>query len=114
MGDLSPHFSRSEFRSKPGGELIHIDHALIETLERIRAIDGRPLRIVSGYRTPERNRAAGGAARSQHPQGRAADIEPGRCTPDQAWAAGAVGIGIKSGWVIHVDTRPGPRVFWHY
>jgi uncharacterized protein YcbK (DUF882 family) len=93
---------------------VHIDHALIDVLERIRALDGRPLRIVSGYRSPARNRAVGGAQRSQHLYGRAADIPQGRATVDQAAAAGARGIGERNGWAIHVDTRPGHPARWSY
>jgi uncharacterized protein YcbK (DUF882 family) len=114
VGDLSPHFSAWEFRDRRNGKSVHIDHALVEVLERIRALDGRPLRIVSGYRSPETNTAVGGAPRSQHVQGRAADIEAGRCTVRQAAAAGAVGIGARGGWAVHVDTRPGPPARWTY
>jgi len=115
MGDLSPHFSASEFRSKPSGDSIHIDHRLVHVLEHIRALDGRPLRIVSGYRSPADNARLPNAARaSQHMYGRAADIPAGRCRPAQARAAGAVGIGTKNGWVTHVDVRPGPPAAWTY
>lgn len=93
--------------------------------------------VVSGYRTPEHNDDIGGAAKSQHPQGRAVDIRPKfrhRATTvgdinrlsaviEQLLAAarlpavGGVGVypftrdrktrALFPGWV-HVDTRPRP------
>lgn len=112
MGDLSPHFDTSEFRDHRNGTLVQIDARLIEVLERLRHWTGdRPLRIVSGYRSPSTNAAVGGARNSQHLYGRAADVEPGRFRVGQALNAGATGVGYSGvGWVVHIDTRPGPPV----
>lgn len=112
MGDLAPHFSSWEFKDHSTGELVTIDQRLLNLLERLRHETGdRPLRIVSGYRSPATNRAVGGARNSQHLYGRAADVEPGRFKVAQALAAGATGVGYSSaGWVVHLDTRPGPAV----
>lgn len=106
MGDLSPHFDTSEFRDHRTGAVVPIDLELVSVLERLRSLYGSPLRIVSGYRSPATNRAVGGARRSQHLLGRAADLEPGRFTVAQAIEAGARGIGHCGGWVVHVDIRP--------
>lgn len=114
MGDLSPHFSRSEFRDKRTRELVGPDRRLVDVLEAIRALTGNPLTITSGYRSPSTNAAVGGAKRSQHLVGRAADIPAGRATVAQAEAAGATGIGEKDGWAVHVDVRPGPPARWSY
>lgn len=114
MGDLSPHFSRSEFRCRHCGKAPIVDPQLVVVLERIRSISGAPLRILSGYRCPEHNAAVRGAPRSQHLLGRAADIPAGRATLGQARAAGATGVGIRDGWAVHVDTRPGAPATWHY
>jgi uncharacterized protein YcbK (DUF882 family) len=114
MGDLSAHFSYREMVPIDTPGRPHIDHRLIEVLEAIRAFDGRPLRIVSGYRSPAHNKRVGGALRSQHLYGRAADIPAGRATVEQAARAGAVGIGSRGGWAVHVDTRPGPPARWKY
>lgn len=111
MGDLSPHFSQWEFRDHRTGTVLGPSPELVQLLERIRALDGRPLRVVSGYRTTATNAAVGGASNSQHLYGRAADIEPGRIKAAQALALGARGVGFnRDGWVVHVDVRPSAPV----
>lgn len=115
MGDLSAHFSSHEFRDRRTGEQATISPKLIQVLERIRAINGKPLTIVSGYRSRATNAAVGGARNSQHLYGRAADIPSGRVRLDQARAAGATGVGLdRNGWAVHVDVRPGSLAVWHY
>lgn len=111
MGDLSAHFSRWEFAEHDNGATTTIDPKLLDVLETLRAITGQPLQIVSGYRSPTYNRRVGGAAKSQHLYGRAADVKPGRFTVRQALAAGATGVGYdRRGWVVHIDVRPGAPV----
>lgn len=114
MGDLSAHFSTHEFVDARTGHAFPPPAKLVQVLEAIRALRGGPLAIVSGHRCCGTNAAVGGANASRHIAGDAADIPSGRARPAEAWAAGAVGIGVKSGWVIHVDVRPGPRVRWEY
>lgn len=115
MGDLSQHFSRREFDCKDGTKAAPTAQ-LISALERLRAACGnKPLRIVSGYRSPAYNKRIGGASRSQHLYNRAADIPSGYATPDQAVAAGFTGVGSKGQWATHVDVRPTQRVArWSY
>lgn len=112
MGDLSPHFSAWEFKDRYNGHLVGPDPRLLECLERLRALKGgKPLRIISGYRSQETNRRVGGARASQHLYGRAADIEPSYCTVDEAVACGFSGVGYSSQRrTVHVDVRPGPVV----
>ena len=43
-------------------------------LDPLREAYGKPIVVTSGYRCPKLNRAVGGAARSQHCKGEAADI----------------------------------------
>lgn len=72
---LSRSFTAAEFRSKCGADKILIDAGLIEVLQRVRDHFGKPVTIVSGYRSPAHNRRVGGSPRSQHMQGKAADIQ---------------------------------------
>jgi uncharacterized protein YcbK (DUF882 family) len=115
MGDLSAHFSSHEFRDKRTGE-VQVATRLVERLERLRTIcRGRPLTIVSGYRSASTNTAVGGAKRSQHLYGRAVDIPSGYATEAQARAAGFRGIGLSAQWAVHLDVRPTLRVVtWRY
>lgn len=114
MGDLSPHFSRREFDCRDGS-LANPDPRLVEALERLRTICGnRPLRIVSGYRSPAYNKRVGGAKRSQHLYNRAADIPSGYATVRQAEQAGFTGIGRSGEWATHVDVRAGGLARWEY
>lgn len=108
MGDLSPHFSASEFVDRRTGQLVGPSVELVAVLEHLRALDGRPLPVLSGYRSAATNALVGGARHSEHLVGRAADIPSHRFTVDQAIAAGARGIGRCHGWVVHVDVRPSP------
>jgi hypothetical protein len=46
-------------------------------LDPLRGAYGKPIRVNSGYRSPEVNQAVGGARNSQHVRGEAADITAG-------------------------------------
>lgn len=114
MGDLTEHFSLSEFQSGDGAVAAPTCR-LLAALERLRLLAGdAPLRIVSGYRSPEHNRAVGGARDSRHMHNDAADIPSGYATVSQAVRAGFKGIGSRGDWAIHVDVRPGAPAHWHY
>ena len=88
---------------------------LARVFEAIRhACGDRPLRVLSGYRTPAHNRTVGGARHSQHVQGRAIDLAPPRGWTVERFHAvvravarehariGAVGY---YRWGVHVDIR---------
>jgi uncharacterized protein YcbK (DUF882 family) len=111
MGDLSPHFSRSEFACHHCGKVIVSDR-LVARLEILRAMVGKPLVIVSGYRCPVHNAKVGGAKASQHLVGQAADLQVGYCNWQVAKRAGFTGVGHRSGQVTHVDVRPPPFVMF--
>lgn len=108
MGDLSPHFSRSELRCKDGSE--HAIHPhLLCMLEAVRAKFGAPVTITSGYRSPSWNAKVGGAKASRHLTGEAADIRVAGVSPRAVydWAGAyfaAGGIGLYATWV-HIDCR---------
>lgn len=109
---LSEHFTYKEMACRHCG-VAAVDPVLLCCLEALRAEVGRPLQIISGYRCPQHNRAVGGAPRSQHVLGRAADIPRGYATEAQAAGVGFLGIGLRGPWAVHVDVRP-TRARWTY
>lgn len=93
---------------------------LAREFEAIREALGVPLLVLSAYRTPEWNRRIGGAAKSQHLQGRALDLVPVKGTTvaqlykaalARAQAPGSKlrGLGKYRGFV-HIDVRPTTRL----
>jgi uncharacterized protein YcbK (DUF882 family) len=70
---ISQNFKLSEFESRDTNE-VKIYPELVQKTQRIRDIIRLPLRINSGYRTPERNQAVGGVPNSLHCQGKAVDL----------------------------------------
>lgn len=76
----SKYFSVREMRCRDGTDYptLWADRLveLFSQLDVIRAAWGGPLTVVSGYRTPQHNRAIGGAGQSQHMEGRAVDLRP--------------------------------------
>lgn len=87
--EASTHFTIRELTRSATAERLGLDntpppqaveslHRLInEVLEPARTQLGAPIYVNSGYRCPELNRAVGGAARSYHLHGRAADLTTG-------------------------------------
>ena len=75
---MTQHFSKSEFDSKDGSpmpkEVLENIIILAGNLEALRAVLNTPIKINSGYRSPEWNKAQGGVKSSQHTKGTAADI----------------------------------------
>ena len=76
--NFTKNFSLKEFASKDGAEptpdVLENLRELAKNLQVIRDYFGKPIKINSGYRSPEHNRSIGGAKNSQHVKGRAADI----------------------------------------
>lgn len=116
----SPNFSRAELECKcgkctPSRWVQRRLRVLAVQLERMRKELGGTLNVLSGYRCPAYNAAIGGASKSQHMYGRAADLRvpPGRQTEYVAAALKVPrfkmgGIGIYPNGGVHVDTRVGP------
>lgn len=83
-------------------------------LDPLREAVGAPLRVTSGYRSPELNAAVGGAPRSAHLTGRAADLVWwGRSPDDLAAAAEREDVGlaydkliIEFGAWVHIQIAP--------
>lgn len=112
-GQLSKHFHEDEFRCRCCGELhpSGVPAALVNELEAVRKYFGKPVKINSGYRCPTHNKNVGGAKRSQHLLGIAADhYIPG--VPAHKVHAFHASRGIVGGLgkynsFTHIDVRPG-------
>ena len=66
---LTEHFTREEFEkhgAMPDDCVASYTQLCQEILEPIRVHTNNPIRITSGYRSPESNKAAGGVSNSQH------------------------------------------------
>ncbi|MHA1067019.1 D-Ala-D-Ala carboxypeptidase family metallohydrolase [Enterobacter ludwigii] len=111
MGDLSEHFSRSEFACRCGCGFDSISSELINVLEELRNHFGVTVKINSGCRCEKHNKKVGGTPDSRHVQGTAADIVVSGRTP--ALVADYLehkypvcyGIGRYSSFT-HIDVRP--------
>lgn len=109
---LSPHFRVREFHSKHDpSDLVKVDERLLTLLENIRNHVGKPVHLNSGYRSPEYNATLKNASpRSQHCNGKAADIWVEGVTPKQiadiaeCYLGSSGGIGIYKTFT-HVDVR---------
>ena len=105
---ISENFSLHEFECRDGSHLVKLDEELIDKLQKLRELIGKPITVNSGYRTTEYNKKIGGAPKSQHIEGKAADITVKGLTPLQvkeyAEKVGFRGIGIYNTFT-HVDVR---------
>lgn len=111
IGDISEHFSLREFFC-PDCDRATISRELLNALELLRAQGPEPIIVLSGYRCPQHNSGIGGAGKSQHVTGKAADIRIEGLTLldmyDRALKVPAFfegGIGLYEENFIHVDVR---------
>ncbi len=110
---ISEHFNLTEFSKE---EYLFIHPEVVEHLELLRALIGKPLMLNSGHRTPVYNKSVGGASLSMHIYGWAIDgkVPAAMSVDDLAVAAvkvGFTGIGryYKQNFV-HMDL--GPKRSW--
>ncbi len=112
---LEENFSLSEFKCRDGSdvpdELMDNVCLLAKNLQVLRDHVGRPVRIISGYRSPKYNRKIGGARKSQHMVAKAADIKIKGMTPAEVKAV-IVEL-IKEG-KMHVGAIGLYTTFTHY
>jgi len=124
---ISPNFKIAEFavkcspdrcpyRGRCNPDIIKLDDRLPGVLQRVRALCGnKPLNINSGYRNPEHNAKIGGAPKSLHMDGMAADITIAGLQPlamcraaetalAEAKIPGGICLYVKQSF-IHVDVR---------
>lgn len=91
---LSQHFTLEELIFSQTASRLGIDNTpsasvvgnltvLASTLEGIRTLVGKPVKVSSGYRCPALNKATGGALKSAHLEGLAADINVEGYSPKQ-------------------------------
>ena len=72
----SPTAHRLGINNKPTqADILRLEILCRNVLQPLRDALGFPIRVNSGYRSPELNRAIGGSPTSDHMMGRAADIE---------------------------------------
>lgn len=109
---LSPHFRVREFHSKHDpSDIVKVDERLLTLLENIRNFTGKPVHINSGYRSKEYNATLKNASpRSQHCNGKAADIWIEGVTPSRIAEIAEVYLGASGGIGVyhtftHVDVR---------
>jgi len=111
MGATGPHFSEAELACHHCG-VNGCKQSLVDALEAFRAIVGKPVIVSSAYRCPQHNAEAGGAGRSEHVEGLAADIRvAGMNTAEMETTARKIpairGMGRNDHQdYIHVDVRP--------
>ena len=72
-------FNLNEFKCKcckelPADAWMYVEHLVEKVLDPVREMFGKPIRVNSGYRCEKHNKKVGGAAKSQHLTGQAADI----------------------------------------
>lgn len=119
---LSENFRVSEFACKGSRCLcttVLIDDALVNILQKIRNKFGKVV-ITSAYRCAKHNKNVGGATKSYHTRGMAADIQVPGVAPAEvakyAESIGVKGIGLyetdEDGFFVHVDTRT-YKSFWY-
>ena len=105
-----PNFSPAEIACRGTGSL-RIDTEAMDRLQALRDRLGKPLIVRSAYRSPEHNRAVGGAPASKHLDGTAFDIAMSNHDPAAFEAAarevGFLGFGFypRSGFM-HIDLGP--------
>ena len=105
-----PHFRPNEIACRGTGKLKY-DTQAMEMLERLREKCGRPMIVTSGYRSPEHNKAVGGAKASKHMEGCAFDISMANHDPvlfeKMARSVGFTGFGFYPRQnFMHIDTGP--------
>jgi uncharacterized protein YcbK (DUF882 family) len=118
-------FSPKEMADRRSGDLaICLD--FMEWLARLRGEYGKPIRVTSGYRTPQHQRELTGRDTGAHVDGQAVDIAVSGYDAEQlerlAIAHGALGRGIfqagpHAGRYLHLDRwdkREGVPIMWSY
>lgn len=114
---LSTNFKSTEFDCHGKGccKATWIDDDLVDFCQKVRDNFGKSVVINSGYRCTIHNKAVGGAGKSKHVNGMAADIVVKGIDPKEVAkyceSIGVLGIGLYDTFV-HIDTRT-KKAFWY-
>ena len=115
------YFEYEEFDSpdvQGSGQLM--DPKLLEMIDEVREIYGKPIRINSGYRTEAHNRKVGGVDSSSHIKGLAIDVSCTRSDDRFKMLNALIEVGFNrigvAGSFIHVDIDKdkSQNVIWTY
>jgi zinc D-Ala-D-Ala carboxypeptidase len=110
---LSRNFTLGEFASKDGDPIVLVHPAIIIALQTLRDHLGKPIHINSGYRSSRHNVAIGGASKSMHTLGMAADIVVSGKTPIEiASLAHDMGLGGIKAYPSFTHIDVGVRRTW--
>ena len=107
---MMEYFKPREFACQDGSDRILIAPELVDILHEIREHFNSPVMITSGYRTESHNKKVGGAKKSMHLDGRAADIVVKNVSPSKV-AAYAERLMPEKGGIgeyrtfVHIDVR---------
>lgn len=116
---LGKHFHTTEFECRcklASCKKQKISLELVRRLDRLRDALNSPIRIHSGYRCPEHNKAVGGVRGSTHTKGWAVDCSASRQTvleikPHAERLFKAIGVASN---FIHLDLRDDKERRWGY
>lgn len=107
---LTANFRVAEFACHDGSDTVLVSDELVALLQKIREHFGKPVTVNSAYRTAAWNAKQGGAPKSQHLLGMAADISIAGVSPltiaqyAEFLQPKAGGIGVYQSFT-HVDVR---------
>jgi zinc D-Ala-D-Ala carboxypeptidase len=99
-------FSPAEIACCGDGSIKVCEDAL-DCLQALRDLMGKPMIVLSGYRSPQHNRRVGGAPASKHMQGTSFDISMANHDPV---AFEAAGVGLLGGGDHKEKALPGRQV----
>lgn len=94
---IADHFTLVEFACRDGSDNVWVHPWLMHGLDMLRRDSGAPVVLTNGFRTVRHNAKVGGAKRSKHLYGMAADVVSRAWSPEEVagWAEvkGFGGIG---------------------
>lgn len=111
MSYVSRYFKPTEFSCRCGCGENDVSTELLQVLDALREYLGVPVTITSGKRCVKHNKAVGGASKSKHLEGVAADVQAKGVSPAvvhkyfEAVYPNKYGLGRYNSFT-HIDVRP--------